>query len=313
VEPVFPLARQATGASQPATIYHVGLSGGKDSTALWGWMLNESAYDPRQVRGSFADTENEYPEVYEQIAKLSRYGVERGAPPVRTLPSIGFFNLAKLKKRFPSARARFCTELLKMYPCRKYIEELWLDGHEVIGLSGVRANESDERAQLSECGWDGYLQVAIQRPLLQWTIQQVWAAHQRYGLPINPLYFQGRRRVGCRLCCMSNKRDIRTTALQRPEVIDEYRRWEAELAVIREGMPMTFFHASTVTKQFRSVKFTNKKGETFDVATIDDAVRWSMTEHGGKQFPLAFMYDMDDEEEDLDGGLSCKSAMGHCE
>ncbi len=212
-----------------AKVYHVGLSGGKDSTALWGWVLNESGYDPHYIRGSFADTQNEYPEVYEQIARLNQYGIERGAPPIRTLRSIGFLALARYKKRFPSARARFCTEWLKMIPCRKYVEELWLDGHDVIALSGVRAAESDERASLPEIGLDPYLQIGIHRPLLHWTIQQIWGAHKRYGLPVNPLYFQGRKRVGCRLCCMSNKRDIRTTALRRPEVIAEYREWENEL------------------------------------------------------------------------------------
>ena len=54
----------------------IGLSGGKDSTALWGWAFNESGYDTATIHGSFADTENEYQEtiasaVEEQTATTS--------------------------------------------------------------------------------------------------------------------------------------------------------------------------------------------------------------------------------------------------
>ena len=56
------------------TINHFGLSGGKDSTALWGWAINESGYPKESIRGSFCDTENEYQAVYDQIAALDAYG-----------------------------------------------------------------------------------------------------------------------------------------------------------------------------------------------------------------------------------------------
>src|ERR1039458_9613618 len=105
-------------------INHIGLSSGKDSTALWGWAINESGYPVESIRGSFADTENEYDEVYAQIKTLDEYGQKRGVAPVRTLHSEGFLNLAIRKKRFPSARVRFCTEILKILPSVYYFEEL---------------------------------------------------------------------------------------------------------------------------------------------------------------------------------------------
>lgn len=46
------------------------LYGGKDSTVLWGWAINDSGYDPATIRGSCTDTENEYPEVMAQIKAL---------------------------------------------------------------------------------------------------------------------------------------------------------------------------------------------------------------------------------------------------
>ena len=85
--------------------YHFGLSGGKDSTALWGWAINESGYPRECIRGSFADTKNEYPEVYEQIAALDAYGQAHGVHPVRTMRSMGFLALAKKKQRLFCLRA----------------------------------------------------------------------------------------------------------------------------------------------------------------------------------------------------------------
>jgi 3'-phosphoadenosine 5'-phosphosulfate sulfotransferase (PAPS reductase)/FAD synthetase len=289
--------------TEPKIINHFGLSSGKDSTALWGWAFNESGYDPATIRGSFADTENEYDEVYEQIKVLSDYGVKRGAPPVATLRSVGFLNLAIKKKRFPSAKARFCTEILKIFPARNYLLAfVWLMGCEVVSHTGVRRDESTERSLLSEWGENEWGKV--RRPLLDWKVADVWAAHKRYGLPINPLYFEGRKRVGCKLCCMSSKSDIRITAKKRPATIDLYREWEKKVGAAR-GQIASFFRATTLPERFRSQTYTNKKGETFAVATIDDAVEWAKTLKGAKQRGFDFMYEEDDAH------LPCNA--GYCE
>lgn len=310
-------------------INHIGLSSGKDSTALWGWAILESGYPIETIRGSFSDTENEYSEVYTQIAALDAFGKKHGVAPIRTLRSEGFLKLAQRKKRFPSARARFCTEELKIKPMIYYLQELWLDGYEVVLHSGVRANESFERSLMPEWGEQNFCK--IRRPLLKWSIADVWNAHKRYGLPINPLYFTGRKRVGCRLCCMSNKQDVRITAKTHPETIALYRQWEKIVgdpkltgaAQLKPGKMSEhgsgFFPASTVPPYLRSIKglirkrdgAKGKAGEKYDACTIDDVVKWSMTLRGGKQTGFDFMFDdlpvfeIDDQHE------PCKS--GYCE
>ena len=297
-------------------INHIGLSGGKDSTALWGWAINESGYPPETIRGSFCDTENEYQEVYDQIKALDEYGQKRGIAPVTTLRSMGFLNLAILKGRFPSARARFCTERLKMEPTRHHIQYLeWLCGYTVTAHSGVRAAESDERALLDEYDFDDYLKVPVRRPLLKWSISDVWHAHQRYGLPINPIYLQGRRRVGCRLCCMSSKQDVRLTVKHKPWVIPLYREWESIVGGtrVKRGIHCdysSFFPINAVPLSQRSRTITTKSGEQMKVATIDDVARWSQTLRGGTQGGFDFMFE---EDNDFDQGLTCKSMMGNCE
>lgn len=298
-----------------------GLSGGKDSTALWLWGIHESGYPRETIRGTFADTQNEYDEVYEQVRILDAHGQKHGVPPVRWLHSIlpgnqpgGFLNLAIWKKRFPSAKARFCTEWLKIIPCQWYVQELQLEGCEIISHSGVRADESTERSMLPEWGDGGLLNVPQRRPLLKWTIDEVWAIHRRYKIPINPLYFTGRKRVGCRLCCMSNKEDVRIVAKNTPWVIDQYREWEKIVgAKVNDGGFASFFPRRTIPEHLRSIKGMIRKrdardgkaGDTYSICTIDDVVKWSMTLHGGKQQGFEFMFEQDDAH------LPCQS--GYCE
>lgn len=292
----------------------IGLSGGKDSTALWGWAFNESGYDPKTIVGVFTDVVNEYDETYQQIKTLDAYGQARGSQPVVWLQTEGFLNLALRKKRFPSARARFCTEELKIKPLKKYVDGL-KEKYDIVSHSGVRRTESTERSLMEEWASGGLLDCKIRRPLLDWTISDVWTAHKKYGLPINPLYFTGRKRVGCKLCCMSNKQDVRITVKTKPETINQYRAWENIVGAKYEhngGKPFSgFFRATTVPEIQRSRLWTNKKGKTFKVATIDDVTRWAFTLRGGTQAGFDFMFDDEPIYENDDTHAPCKS--GYCE
>lgn len=295
-------------------INHIGLSGGKDSTALWGWAINESGYPIESIRGSFADTQNEYKEVYDQIDILDAYGQKHGVAPIRRLSSVGFLQLALNKGRFPSARARFCTQHLKMIPFVHYCEELQLDGHDIIGHSGVRKSESIERSMLEE--WGEQNGIRVRRPLLEWSIKDVWAAHRRFGLPINPLYVRGRKRVGCKLCCMSSKQDIRLTVKHHPEVIVEYAQWEMVVEAVRKARgknysAATFFNSAGISEDLKSLIVKNKAGKEIRCATIEDMARWSQTTRGGRYVAFPFEYEGEDDWNDFDAAAPCQS--GYCE
>lgn len=293
------------------TINHIGLSGGKDSTALWGWAIHDSGYPRETIRGTFCDTQNEYPQVYEQIAALDDYGRKHGVAPLETLQSEGFLALCLRKKRFPSACARFCTEELKIKPFIDWCAARQAEGYTIIGHSGVRRDESTERSLLPEWDEKTYrkrppLTIKQRRPLLDWSIEVVWAAHKRYGLPIQPLYFMGRKRVGCKLCCMSSKEDVRLTASRFPETIDLYRDWERKVTEVSQHGRASFFNAQGIPECQRSVKYTGKKdGKEYTAASIDDVVRWSFTLRGGVQSGFDFMFEEDDAH------LPCQS--GWCE
>lgn len=314
-----------------------GLSGGKDSTRLVGWAIHESGYPIESLVFTFCDTGNEYTEVYDQIRALDVYVQKHGCKPIVWLRAEGewvdkfwmfplFLALCVWKGRFPSAKARFCTQFLKIKPTEKFIQELLSKGYsnshremdypmpvEIVSHSGVRAAESLERAAMTEYGNDLFGCI-VRRPLLKETLEDVWRAHHRFGLPINPLYRAGWKRVGCRLCIMSNKADVRRTVRNRPWVIGIYRQWEQIVGEFRKERGSitdysSWFHRRTVPSSQRSREVNTKQGKMM-VATIDDVARWSTTARGGKDQLLEFM--LEEESFDLDDAHEpCKS--GFCE
>lgn len=299
-----------------------GLSGGKDSTRLVGWAIHESGYPIESLIFTFCDTENEYDEVYQQIRDLNDYVVRHGCKPIVWLRASGhwvdkfwmfplFLALCIHKNRFPSAKARFCTEALKILPTEKFIAGLVGQGHEVVTHSGVRAAESIERAAMQEWA-DGMFGCKTRRPLLKLTLEDVWQGHIKYGLPINPLYRAGWKRVGCRLCIMSNKADVRRTVKLRPWVIAIYRTWELIVSAYSKARGSlsdfsSWFSRSTVPLAQRSRWVNTHKGHML-VCTIDDVARWSMTAHGGVQPLMDFMFE--EESFDIDDAHHpCQSGM----
>lgn len=302
----------------------IGLSGGKDSTALLGWAVHESGYPKESVICCFCDTENEYDEVYQQIRYLDAYCKANGLAPVVRLRASGdwvdkfwmfplFLALAIWKGRFPSAKARFCTQFLKIKPTEKFIKELLAKGHEIVSHSGVRAAESIERSTMEEWATDMF-GCRTRRPLLQRSISDIWECHQKWRLPINPLYRAGWKRVGCRLCIMSNKADVRRTVKLRPWVIHIYTTWELIVGSYRRARGSitdysSWFHRKTVPISQRSRLVDTKQGPMM-VATMPDIARWSGTVRGGVQEGMAFMFEEEDFNLD-DAHAPCQS--GYCE
>ena len=275
-------------------IYHVGVSGGKDSQALLLWAVHESGFPVEKIKATFCDTGNEDDLTYKHIKMLS----ETICPIEAIQPPLGFYELAKKKGRFPATKSRFCTQELKIFPTQKHILKYQKDGKSVLLLTGVRAGESAARAAMQEFEWDDYYASDMFRPLLKWSLEDVWAFLKKYDSPRNPLYDLGARRVGCFPCIMSNKSEIRNIAKNRPERIDMIRKAEMET-----GKISTFFARNKVPLAFRSREIIAKSGEVMKVATIDDVVEWSKTGHHKPS-----QYEMDFAE-----FAACPSNTGMCE
>lgn len=280
----------------------VGFSGGIDSQACLGWVLEN--YPKEDVIALFVDTLNEHPITIDHVryindnvhpvtivtptvadmagrakSKIAELGLKPSDPLTMGL-------LATLKGIFPSTKARFCTTHLKLEPqlrwTRENKENLLFGGFE--RYIGVRRDESASRADVDEREFDDLFMCWLNRPLATWTKAQVFGFVKGRGEEINPLYTLGFGRVGCAPCVNSNKEDVRLWAGRFPEMIDKVRQWEQDAG-------RAFFPPCVPDKA---------------INWVDEVVEWSKTKHGGKQYNLPLL------EADIQSGM-CMSKYGLCE
>ena len=129
----------------------VTFSGGKDSLASLLWIINNFS---KKIEIVFCDTKWESQITYDYIQSIS----EKLQMPITVLSSKkydGFIDLALKKKRFPSTRARFCTEELKTKPMIDYILDHIDD--DIMVIQGIRGAESTSRSKMqSQCNYFKY-------------------------------------------------------------------------------------------------------------------------------------------------------------
>lgn len=275
-------------------IHHLGVSGGKDSTALLLWAIHESGLPRESLRVTFCDTGNEDHVTYAHIALLDKIAMEAGiVGGVETImPALTFFALALKKKRFPSRKAQFCTIELKIAPTKRWLAARWAEGHDVVIINGKRVNESHQRKKSMkdqpERGFSDYWGCEEWSPLRNWSLADVLAIHERHGVPLNPLYALGAKRVGCWPCINCGKLEIRLVSTHRPEKINLIEAEEKRHLEVN-GRVSTFFPSKSTTSNFHDRTYVRKKdGKKFGAASIRKVVEWSHTERGGKQIRLPF-------------------------
>jgi 3'-phosphoadenosine 5'-phosphosulfate sulfotransferase (PAPS reductase)/FAD synthetase len=290
----------------PAKTYVVSISGGKDSTALWLHLK----YDLKlpNIVPVFADTQWEHDLTYEYLDYLEgKLGKLH-----RVKADLGFVDLAKKKKRFPSTKARFCTTELKLRPVKKWVNESIASGllpEDFIMVVGVRAEESPSRAKLPEyAAIDDFYGVPQWRPIIRWTWKQVFMKHAEHGIDVNPLYKQGMGRVGCMPCIMSNKGELRHIAERFPDVFDKV--GAAEREVKKVCTHYSFWPSGYIPARFCSFEWTNEKdGKVHNIPTADDVKKYVLLEKAEKQFggelPKLFP--------EMGGTGVCTSVYGLCE
>lgn len=67
-------------------------------------------------------------------------------------------------------------------------------------MSGIRRDQSTDRARASIVGWDKKFGLVKISPLANWTKQQVWKLIVDEDIPYNPLHDQGYTSIGCFPC-----------------------------------------------------------------------------------------------------------------
>lgn len=160
-------------------IYHIGISGGKDSTAALLWLVYESGWPQERIRATFCDTGNEDYYTYAFIKMLS----ERVHLIEIIKPEMDFWELAKFKRRFPSRKGRFCTQWLKVIPSREHILNLQRQGLNVLLLNGVRQEEGkdhNDRGNLPQFGWSEGYAADVYRSVYFYILEDIWQMHKKH-------------------------------------------------------------------------------------------------------------------------------------
>lgn len=203
-----------------------------------------------------------------------------------------YLDLCIIKQRFPSRKAQFCTDFLKKQPLNRYINDLVVKHGQVESWQGVRANESESRSKLPERETfkESGEVFDIYRPILKWTVEQVFEQHKKHGIDPNPLYKLGMNRVGCMPCINVSKDELLEISKRFPDQIDRISEWEAIVSDASKRGLSTF------------IPSPEDRGDG-KVHNIYERVQWARTERGGKN--LSLFRDLPPE--------SCSSRYGLCE
>ncbi len=87
-----------------------------------------------------------------------------------------------------------CCEIRKIEPQRRFLRDYgaW--------VTGIRRDQTPQRASQPLVVFDEYFGVAKISPLAAWTADEVDEYVRRYDVPLNPLLSMGYRSIGCEPC-----------------------------------------------------------------------------------------------------------------
>jgi 3'-phosphoadenosine 5'-phosphosulfate sulfotransferase (PAPS reductase)/FAD synthetase len=266
----------------------VQFSGGKDSLASLLWAVDK--YGKENIVAIFCDTQWEHELTYKHIQEvISKLGVKF----ITLKGKYSFLELVKKKLRFPSTKARFCTEWLKIRPFIDYL--LNIEYEYSIIIQGIRSDESRSRSKMTqECQYFKYYftpygfkkdgkpkfmsyrkkeivtkgllhKTDIYRPFFNSTANEVMNFIKSFGFKPNPLYYMGFKRVGCFPCIMCTKSEMDLIIKKQPQYLER-------IKIAEEEYQSTFFPVDYIPN-YAKEEFKTKRG-TFKLPTIKAVIKY---------------------------------------
>lgn len=195
-----------------STTRHIlGLSGGKDSTALALFMRDKVP----NMEYVFCDTGSELDETYEYLNQVEAY---LGKNIIRLNPSADFDHWLKVFNGYlPAPNSRWCTKLLKLRPFEEFVGE-----GNVVSYVGIRADE--DRV--------GYIStkpnIKAVFPFKEYGIDYagVMRILNESGIGLPPYLNWGRSHSGCYFCFFQKKIEWVRLLENHPEQFDKAQAYE---------------------------------------------------------------------------------------
>jgi len=198
------------------------ISGGKDSAALAIYMRDKVPH----MEYIFCDTHEELPETYEFIGKLEAF---LGKPINRLNPDRSFEHYLRIKGFYlPSARVRWCTQLMKLKPFEDFV-----GSDNILSYVGIRADEDRE----------AYISTKPNiKPIFPFRedglgIQDIYRILEETGIGL-PKYYSWRSRSGCYFCFFQRKIEWVGLLENHPQLFEKARQFEKMKS--DEGRPYTW-------------------------------------------------------------------------
>ena len=87
-----------------------------------------------------------------------------------------------------------CCHIRKVEPLQRALQQqqLW--------ITGIRAEQSPNRQDMTSLEWDGAFSLMKYHPLFDWTFEQVRTYVHQHQIPYNPLHDKGFVSIGCAPC-----------------------------------------------------------------------------------------------------------------
>lgn len=154
---------------------------GKDSVAVWDLAKRVSP----KIRGFIVTTR------YKPVQTI-RFMNET----VARYPELKVYeNDSQIPERLYESEPDKCCDVLKVEPVKRAIEEMQVK----CWVTGLRCTEGRTRTDFKEIEERDKGLVKL-NPILIWNEREVWQYLALYSVPVNPLYGEGYRSLGCAPC-----------------------------------------------------------------------------------------------------------------
>ncbi len=191
----------------------MGLSGGKDSTALAVLLNQHPDYSDIEIEYFFCDTHKELSETYEYLDRIeARLGIKI----TRLQPERGFDHwLDVYGGVLPSPKIRWCTKQMKIVPFEKFVGD-----DNAVTYIGIRADENR----------DGYISkktnITPVFPFKEHGLvkSDILRLLEDSGIGL-PDYYRWRSRSGCFFCFFQRKYEWVMLAEEHPDLFTEAVKW----------------------------------------------------------------------------------------